>query len=91
MTNRVSLADLLREQDPLGMAAAGAAVHAVALINNLYLDGGFTRDQLAEQVGVTRMRVDEVLDGDGNVRVSTLARFLKAYGYSLVLSAEKDT
>lgn len=88
--DRVSLADLLREQDPLGMAASGAAVHSVALINNLYLNGGLTRDQLATKIGVSRNRVDEVLDGDGNIRVSTLARFLKAYGYSLTIEAEKD-
>jgi DNA-binding phage protein len=87
MTERRSLVDKLREEHPLDMAAAGAAVHAVAMMNTAMRNSGLSREGLAEALGVTVERVDEILDGDGNVRIATLARVLKATGRDLNMEA----
>lgn len=86
---RESLVDKL-ESSPTGqleMAAARAAVSAVFLMNRAAEARGITQRELAERVGVTESRVSQVLNGDGNVRLSTLAKFLRALGYRLRLSA----
>ncbi len=71
----------------LGMAAAHAAVEAVALMNRALASSGGTQRELAARLGVSEGRVSQVLNGDGNVRVSTLARFLRAAGHQLRLEA----
>jgi DNA-binding phage protein len=92
VTERKSLVDKLREEHPLDMAAAGAAVSAVAVMNKATAFSGVTREEIADELGIPLERVDEVLDGDGNVRVSTLARFLHVAGYQLklVVSPRKE-
>lgn len=84
-----SLADEFEEDHPLDAAAARAAVSAVSLINTTF-DNGPRESQLelAKALGITEGRVSQVLNGDGNIRVSTLARFLKANGFDLLLQAE---
>jgi len=83
---RKSLAERFEEDNPLDAAAAKAAVSAVALINDAFADGPFeSQSALAEALHITEGRVSQLLNGDGNMRVSTLARFLKANGLELVL------
>ena len=83
---RRSLVDQLREERPLDAAAARAAVRAVGLMNDAHARSGMdTRRDLAEAVGVSEGRISQLLNGDGNVRVSTLARVLKASGFDLEL------
>lgn len=72
----------------LSMAAARSAVAAVALINRAVDVSGLTQDALSRDLGVTPGRVSQVINGDGNLRVSTLARFLRAAGYRLRFVAE---
>ncbi|MHA7209681.1 helix-turn-helix domain-containing protein [Arthrobacter sp. MDT1-65] len=85
---RTSLADALDFEMPLDAAAAKAAVDSVALINKVVDDSGLLQSALAKALGVTEGRVSQVLNGDGNVRIATLARFLKAAGYELDLKAK---
>lgn len=84
---RRSLVDQLRDERPLDAAAARAAVRAVGLMNEAFALGDLgTRRELAEAVGVSEGRISQLLNGDGNVRMSTLARLLKASGFDLELS-----
>jgi len=72
----------------LAMAGARAAVSTVTLINQALDTSGLNRAELAAILEVTPGRVSQVLNGDGNLRVSTIARFLRAAGYRLKLTAE---
>lgn len=72
----------------LGMAAARAAVEAVALINRAVDTSGLSQVGLSSRLGLTEGRVSQVVNGDGNLRVSTLARFVRAAGYRLRLTVE---
>lgn len=85
--SRRPLVEQLREERPLDAAAARAAVRAVGLMNEAFgrSDLGMRRE-LAELLGVSEGRISQLLNGDGNVRVSTLARLLKASGFDLELS-----
>lgn len=79
-----------REQTLAGriaMAAADAAVESVSLINEALEVSELPHAALAERLGVTPGRVSQVVNGDGNVRITTLARFLRALGYNLTLRA----
>lgn len=80
---RRSLCDEALERDPLGIKAAKACVDAVSAMS--LAATGKDRDALAAVIGIDRARLDAVLDGDGNVRVSTLARVLAACGNDLAL------
>lgn len=87
---RVSRARRLREERPLDAAAARAAVAAVTLMNESFEAGPrATRRELADALGVSEGRVSQLLNGDGNVRVSTLARMLAASGSGLVMSHDE--
>ncbi|MGO1424295.1 MAG: helix-turn-helix domain-containing protein [Brachybacterium sp.] len=84
---RRSLIEQLRTERPLDAAAARAAVRAVGLMNEAHaMSERSTRRELAETVGVSEGRISQLLNGDGNVRVSTLARMLKASGFDLELA-----
>lgn len=84
---RRSLVDQLRQERPLDAAAARAAVRAVGLMNEAFSKSSLgARRELADAVGVSEGRISQLLNGDGNVRVSTLARLLKASGFDLELS-----
>ena len=80
-----------RESTPegrLAMAGARAAVGTVTLINQALEASGLNQAELATLLDVTPGRVSQVVNGDGNLRVSTIARFLRAAGYRLKLTAE---
>ncbi|MDQ4491131.1 helix-turn-helix domain-containing protein [Sinomonas sp. ASV486] len=83
----LSLAERLELESPLHAAAADAAIEAVSLINEAMEASGTRQNKLAELLDITDGRVSQVVNGDGNVRVSTLARFLRAAGYRLQLAA----
>ncbi|WP_156251001.1 helix-turn-helix domain-containing protein [Pseudactinotalea terrae] len=70
-------------QDAVDAAAAQAAADASTLMNRVV--DGKDRDELARVAGLAGRRLVEVLGGDGDVRVSTLARVLRAAGYGLEL------
>jgi len=75
------------EARDIDMSAAKLAVRSVALLNLAVSTAGLTQQELAERLGVSAGRVSQVLNGDGNVRVSTLGRFLRAAGYDPQLDA----
>lgn len=72
------------------MAAAEASLDAVGLLNRAVRASGLSQRELAEALGVGESRVSQVLSGDGNLRMTTLARYLRATGYRLRLDAVPD-
>jgi transcriptional regulator with XRE-family HTH domain len=74
--------------DALDLAAARLAVDVCALLGQAFEASGLRAKQLAERLGVSEGRVSQVLNGDGNIRVATLAKFLSAMGYRPVLAAD---
>lgn len=71
----------------LEMAAAEASLDAIGLLNKALRASGMSQKDLAKALGVGESRVSQVLSGDGNVRMTTLARYLRAAGYTLRLDA----
>lgn len=69
------------------LAAARGEIRVVQLLDLAKEQSGYTNRQLAERLGVGESRVSQVLNGDGNLRVATVARFLHAMGYELELAA----
>ena len=47
---------------------------------------GLTQAHLARRLGKSRSAVNQVLTGDGNLRIETLAEYLEAMGCEVVLS-----
>lgn len=79
MTSRVTERELRK-------SAARLAVDAVALMNRAHEDSGFEQKDLAEMLGVSPGRISQILNGDGNVRLATLARMLRASGFKVELT-----
>ncbi|WP_410794080.1 hypothetical protein [Kribbella sp. C-35] len=74
-------------QGRLATIAAKAAFKVVDLINSAKTAAKVSNKQMALDLGVTDGRVSQVLNGDGNLRVATIARFLAVCGYELEISA----
>ncbi|MEU1594532.1 helix-turn-helix transcriptional regulator [Streptomyces sp. NPDC005708] len=49
---------------------------------------GKSNKELSSLLGVSEGAVSQVLNGDGNIRISTLARYLRAMGFEPRLSAD---
>ena len=69
------------------LAAAEVMVKASTLLWKAFEQSGMTQRELAEALEVTEGRVSQVLHGDGNIRLSTLARYLRVTGYLAKLEA----
>lgn len=69
------------------MAAARLNLRAVTLINSALTTCGISQKELADRVGVGESRVSQILHSDGNIKISTLARYLRAMGYSATIEA----
>ncbi len=69
------------------LAAAEVMVRASTLLWRAFEQSGLSQRELADSLGVTEGRVSQILHGDGNVRLSTLARYLRATGYLTKLEA----
>ncbi|MDR3201810.1 MAG: hypothetical protein LBT54_01520 [Bifidobacteriaceae bacterium] len=72
----------------LDLAAARVAVGVSALLGRAFEASGLQGRQPAKRLGVTEGRVSQVLHGDGNIRVATLGRYLKAMGFRPTLVAK---
>lgn len=70
------------------LAAAEAMVKASTLMWKAFEQSGLSQRELAEALSVSEGRVSQILHGDGNVRLSTLARYLRATGYLTRIEAE---
>ena len=78
------------EADPtlsLEMAAARGAIEGSALIARVFDGARITQHELAQLAQVSDGRVSQVLAGEENLRLSTVARYLHAMGYRLALTA----
>lgn len=81
----------LEERTPHGqqeMAAARLMLRAATLLEQARDASGLTQKQLADSLGVSEGRISQVLSGDGNIRLSTFARYLRAMGYVPQIDAE---
>jgi transcriptional regulator with XRE-family HTH domain len=73
----------------MGMAAAKLAIEAARLLSAAFTARkDVDQKALAELIGVSDGRVSQVLHGDGNVHIGTLARYMAAMGYELELTAK---
>lgn len=64
-----------------GLAAAKLAGEVNRLLHAALAASNLEQKDLADKIGVTQGRVSQVLNGDGNVRIAALARYLRALGY----------
>ena len=71
----------------LDLAAATGAIEGSALLSRVFDATGMTEHDLALRAQVADERVSQILAGEENLRLSTLARYLHAMGYRLTVSA----
>lgn len=74
-------------RESASLAAARLASLVGALMESAEDRSPARQKEIAEAMGVSPGRISQLLAGDGNVRISTLARFLDACGYELSLTA----
>ena len=70
-----------------GLAAADLAGQVLRLLHQALDVSDLDQKALAEKLGVTQGRVSQVFNGDGNMRIAAVARYLRALGYETRLSA----
>ena len=70
-----------------GLAAADLAAQVMRILEQALDVSGLDQKTLAGKLGVTQGRVSQVLNGDGNLRIAAVARYLRALGYNTHLSA----
>jgi transcriptional regulator with XRE-family HTH domain len=88
---KLSLADQRRStpEGRISMAAARLAISASRMLASAFsARADIDQKALAGLIGVTEGRVSQVLHGDGNVHVATLARYMTALGYEVELTAK---
>jgi predicted XRE-type DNA-binding protein len=74
---------------PLGareLAASQLTNDALVLLQTALASTGVTQKQLAEKLGIGESRVSQVVNGDGNIKLTTLARYMRALGYAVTVS-----
>lgn len=64
-----------------GLAAADLAGQVMRLLEEALDFSGLEQKEIAEKLGVTQGRVSQVFNGDGNMRIAAVARYLRALGY----------
>jgi transcriptional regulator with XRE-family HTH domain len=72
---------------PLSLAAATLAMRVSRLLHGAKSASKMSSKQIAERMDISEGRVSQVLNGDGNVHIATLARFMRAMGYMLEVVA----
>lgn len=81
----LSIADAL-ELSPVGareMAASRLTNLAVVSLQAALEVTGTTQKALADILGLGESRVSQVVNGDGNIKLTTFARYLRALGYTV--------
>jgi transcriptional regulator with XRE-family HTH domain len=84
--SRVSMRESTSE-GRLGLAAADLALRVRELLRRARDAAALSNTELAHRLEVTDGRVSQVMNGDGNIHIATLARFLRASGYTLQIHA----
>jgi predicted XRE-type DNA-binding protein len=74
-----------------GLAAAELAGQVMRLLHQALDASELDQKSLAEKLGVTQGRVSQVLNGDGNMKIAAVARYLRALGYETRLTASPVT
>lgn len=74
-----------------GLAAAELAGQVMRLLQQALDASELDQKALAEKLGVTQGRVSQVLNGDGNMKIAAVARYLRALGYEMRLTASPVT
>ena len=75
----------LSQQGARELAASQLTNDALVLLQTALAQTGTSQKQLAELLGIGESRVSQVVNGDGNVKLTTFARYLRALGYSVTL------
>lgn len=70
-----------------GLAAADLAGQVMRLLQQALDASEIDQKGLADKLGVTQGRVSQVINGDGNMKIAALARYLRALGYETHLAA----
>lgn len=84
-----SLVDLI-ENDPATaseLAAARVTSRVQQVLRKAFEASSMSQRELAEILGVGESRVSQVLNGDGNIRITALARYLRAMGFMAEFTA----
>jgi len=89
IAKQMSLVELEERSDEgkREMSAARAGVRVTNLLRKAFRLTKSSQRKLAERLGVSEGRVSQVLNSDGNLRITTIARYLRAMGYELQLEA----
>lgn len=86
---RGTVADVV-EAAPEGqreLAAARFMLQVADLLARARDASGKTQRELADSLGVSEGRVSQVLAGEGDFKISTIARYLRAMGYQAIVDA----
>ena len=75
------------DADAHGLAAADLAGQVMRLLQQALDASELDQKALAEKLGVTQGRVSQVFNGDGNMKIAAVARYLRALGYETHLAA----
>ncbi|MBV5242336.1 helix-turn-helix domain-containing protein [Mycolicibacterium sp. PAM1] len=70
-----------------GLAAADLAGQVMRLLQQALDASDLDQKALADKLGVTQGRVSQVINGDGNMKIAAVARYLRALGYETYLAA----
>lgn len=70
-------------QGAVELAAAAATAEVSRIFHRLSRASSRKQSQVADLLKVSEGRVSQVLNGDGNVTVAALAKYVRAYGYTL--------
>lgn len=70
-----------------GLAAARLAVKVVRILLGAMRTTAISQKELAKRLNISEGRVSQVLNGDGNVHISTLAKFMRAMDYEVEIVA----
>lgn len=81
MTSEEAMLSQLLEDDDIEMGAARLTNDAIGLIHQALSTSEMSRKQLADKLNVGESRISQVLSGEGNIRISTLGRYLAALGF----------
>lgn len=89
MTDEMSIIEQY-ESTPVGaqgLAAAGSAAQVARLLEQALAASPLDQRALSSELGVSESRVSQVMNGDGNLRIAAIGRYMRALGYKLELSA----
>lgn len=70
------------------LSAARLRYQALKVLHRSLAAAGITQAELAKRLNVRKSAVNQVLRGDGNMRLSTLAEYLHELGYELAIQAQ---